>query len=98
MIRAKRTGEEEKQKSSQEENEAVEDEVAQARHIKALKNEYAKVHKNAAVAAELMKLTFEGRRREVASNMRVGELLLKYPFLQNYEEASYSSHIIYNII
>lgn len=87
MTRVKSAEDEEKQKSLQEENEAVEDEVAQARHIKALKIEYAKVHKNAAVAAELMKLTFVGRRREVVSNMRVGELLLKYPFLQNYEEA-----------
>ena len=45
--------------------EGIEDQVAQERHIKAMKNEYLKVHKNLVLGAELMQITYARRRQEI---------------------------------
>ena len=66
--------------------EVAEDPVAQERHIKAMKSEYGKVHKNLVLAGELMQITFAGRRREITNGMHIKDVVKCYPFLQNYEE------------
>ena len=67
--------------------EAVEDHVAQERHIKAMKCEYTKVHKNLVLGEELMNITFPGRRQEINNEVKkVKDVVERYPFLQNYEE------------
>lgn len=66
----------------------VEDDVSIKRHIRLLKAEYGKVHKNMALGSELMQLTFNKRQSEVKSAVLVYELKTNYPFLQVYEEVS----------
>lgn len=72
----------------------VEDPVSHDRHVKLMRKEFSKVHKNLALGAELMEVTFTGRRQEVIE-LPVKEAINRYPFLQNYEEVSLSeSHQI----
>ena len=86
MIRAKSSAQEAKGSGRQE---AVEDRVAQERHIKAMKNEYMKVHKNLALGEELMTITFPGRRQEINNEVKkIKDVVERYPFLQNYEEVT----------
>ena len=62
--------------------EAVEDHVAQERHIKAMRNEHTKVHKNLVLGEELMKITFSGRRQEINTEVnKVKDVVERYPFL-----------------
>ena len=84
MIRSKGAEKE----SVAKEDVAIEDEVAHQRHIKAMRSEFTKTHPNTAVAAELMKLTFYGRRQEVKSAVAIKEVIERYPFLQNHEEVT----------
>lgn len=66
--------------------EVAEDHVAQERHIKAMKSEYAKVHKNLVLGEELMQLTYAKRRQEINNEIQIKDAVERYPFLQKYEE------------
>ena len=68
--------------------EPEEDDVSLRRHIRLLKSEYAKVHKNMALGSELMQLTSKRRQSEV-NTTPVHELVVRYPFLQVYEEVRF---------
>lgn len=70
-----------------------EDKVAHNRHCKAMQTEYAKVHSNVALGAQLMQLTYAGRRQEVKSERPVKEIVERYPFLQNYVEVMFIYYI-----
>ena len=74
--------------------EVGEDHVAQERHIKAMKSEYAKVHKNLVLGEELMKITYAGRRQEITNEIsKIKDVVERYPFLQNYEEVIFVHEI-----
>ena len=66
--------------------EVAEDRVVQERHIKAMKNEYAKVHKKLVLGEELMQITYAGRCQEINNEIQIKDVVERYPFLQNYEE------------
>ena len=76
------------------ENEAcAEDDVPHGQHIKAMKNEHAKIKHNMTKAAELITLTYAGRRKEVNSDTGVKDLIDKHPFHTNYGEViAYKIH------
>lgn len=64
-----------------------EDDVSFQRHIKVLQQEYKKSKPNLQIGAELMAATFRRRHTEIQDRPTpVVSILLKFPFLQCYEE------------
>lgn len=74
------------------------DDVSYQRHIKALQQEYKKGKPNPNVVAELMVATYNKRHKEILDQpVPVSSILLKFPFLQSYEEVHVLIHVqLYN--
>ena len=59
-----------------------EDVTSFSRHYQMLKLEYIKANPNKTVVQELMKVTFEVRRRDIENNIKqVKHIMQDYPFL-----------------
>ena len=84
MISVKSTAQEARGSGWQE---AAEDHVAQKRHIKAMKSEYTKVHKNLVLVEELMDITSCEQGKEINNEVnKIKDVVERYPFVQNNEK------------
>lgn len=66
-----------------------EDTMSYQRHVKCLKNEWAKRHPNGTFVAQLMEMSYGHRRHWILAESRLaGDILEECPFLSTFEHVS----------